>query len=108
MKRRFVAAILAASVLVIGGGCASVLEELIPGEPPNVSTVVYGTVESVRPIERKVTEHDGAEIVVRLDDGTTTAVVQAGSQGLARGQRVRVLSGAEGSRVESAVAERSI
>jgi outer membrane lipoprotein SlyB len=84
------------------------LEEQIHGEPPSISTVVYGTVESVRPIDHKLAGHEGAEIVVRLQDGTTIAVVQAGSQGFARGQRVRVLSGAAGSRVESAVAGSSI
>lgn len=88
--KRFVATLLA-----IAGGCAISIEEIpfdehISGEPPKIFTVVYGTVESVRP----------AEIVVRLQDGTTIAVVRAGSQGFAPGQRVRVLSGSGGSRVE--------
>jgi outer membrane lipoprotein SlyB len=39
---------------------------------------------------------------VRLDSGATIAVVQGGSQGFEAGQRVRVLSGPRGSRVEHA------
>jgi outer membrane lipoprotein SlyB len=98
MTKRLIAAVLAASLLAIAGGCAIHLEEIpfdehISGEPPQIFTVLYGTIESVRP---------DAEIVVRLEDGTTIAVVQAGSQGFAPGQRVRVLSGAGGSRLERA------
>jgi len=53
-------------------------------------------------IEHNATEHNGTEIVVRLDSGHTIAVVQAGSEGFERGQRVRVLQGPGGSRVEHA------
>jgi outer membrane lipoprotein SlyB len=53
-------------------------------------------------IEHKATAQDGEEIVVRLDNGTTIAVVQGGPQGFEAGQRVRVLSGSKGSRVEHA------
>lgn len=150
MKQSFIAAILAASALALTAGCASLdPQDYKRREPPSVSTVTYGTVESVRPvrvgedhapvgtiagaavggllgnsighgngrgvatvlgavaggfagnaIEHKVSEQNGEEIVVRLDNGTTIAVVQAGSQGFERGQRVRVLQGAKGSRVE--------
>ena len=51
-------------------------------------------------IEHKATEQNGAEIVVRLDSGRTVAVTQGGAEGFQRGDRVRVLSGPAGSRVE--------
>jgi outer membrane lipoprotein SlyB len=51
-------------------------------------------------IEHKATEQNGAEIVVHLDSGGTIAVVQGASPWFERGQRVRVLSGAGGSRIE--------
>jgi outer membrane lipoprotein SlyB len=53
-------------------------------------------------IEHNATAQNGEEIIVRLDSGATIAVVQAGSQGFEAGQRVRVLSGPKGSRVEHA------
>lgn len=52
-------------------------------------------------IEHKATEQNGEELVVRLDNGSTIAVTQ-GAQGFERGQRVRVLTGAGGARVEHA------
>jgi outer membrane lipoprotein SlyB len=52
-------------------------------------------------IEHNATAQNGEEIVVRLDNGSTIAVVQ-GAQGFERSQRVRVLSGPRGSRVEHA------
>jgi outer membrane lipoprotein SlyB len=45
-------------------------------------------------------EQTGEELVVRLDSGQTIAVVQGGSQGFERGQRVRVLMDAQRARVE--------
>jgi len=53
-------------------------------------------------IEHNASAQNGEEIVVRLDNGPTIAVVQGGSQWFERGQRVRVLSGPRGSRVEHA------
>jgi len=53
-------------------------------------------------IERHATAQDGQEIVIRLDSGTTIAVVQGAAQGFETGQRVRVLTGPKGSRVEPA------
>jgi len=53
-------------------------------------------------IERHATAQDGQEIVIRLDNGTTIAVVQGAAQGFETGQRVRVLTGPKGSRVEPA------
>ena len=52
-------------------------------------------------IEHKVGEQDGQEIIIRLEGGSTIAVVQPGSQ-VSAGQRVRVLTGPKGSRVEPA------
>jgi outer membrane lipoprotein SlyB len=52
-------------------------------------------------IEHNASAQNGEEIVVHLDNGSTIAVVQ-GAQGFERGQRVRVLSGTRGSRVEHA------
>jgi outer membrane lipoprotein SlyB len=51
-------------------------------------------------IEHSATQHDGEEIVVRLDNGSTIAVVQGGSQNLRPGDRVQVLNGGPGARVE--------
>jgi len=51
-------------------------------------------------IEHRVTEQDGEEIVVRLDNGSTIAVVQGGSLNLRPGDRVQVLNGGRGARVE--------
>jgi outer membrane lipoprotein SlyB len=51
-------------------------------------------------IEHRATGHDGQEIVVRLDDGSTIALVQGGPAELRPGDRVQVLNGAGGARVE--------
>lgn len=51
-------------------------------------------------IEHSATQHEGEEIVVRLDNGSTIAVVQGGSQNLRPGDRVQVLNGGRGARVE--------
>lgn len=53
-------------------------------------------------IERDATTQNGEEIVVRLDGGPSIAVVQGGLPDFAPGQRVRVLTGRGGSRVEHA------
>ena len=53
-------------------------------------------------VERHVNQEDGQEIVIRLESGSTIGIVQPGSQGFAAGQRVRVLTGPKGSRVEPA------
>jgi outer membrane lipoprotein SlyB len=51
-------------------------------------------------IEHKVSEHDGEEISVRLDNGSTIAVTQGGSGSLRPGDRVQVVNGRGGARVE--------
>jgi outer membrane lipoprotein SlyB len=53
-------------------------------------------------IERNVTAQDGQEIVVRLDSGSTIAVVQGGAREFEAGERVRVFTGPSGARVERA------
>ena len=53
-------------------------------------------------IEHDATAQNGEEIVVHLDNGPSIAIVQGGLQDFAPGQRVRVLTGAQGSRVEHA------
>ena len=53
-------------------------------------------------IERNATTQNGEEVVVRLDNGQTIAVVQGGWQDFASGQRVQVVTGRGGSRVEHA------
>ena len=51
-------------------------------------------------VERHVTAQDGQEVVVRLENGSTIAVVQPGMQNFSIGERVRVLTGPKGTRVE--------
>ena len=51
-------------------------------------------------IEHRVSEHEAQEITVRLDNGSTIAVVQGGAAELRPGDRVQVLSGPGGARVE--------
>jgi len=51
-------------------------------------------------IEHKVSQHDAQEITVRLDNGSTIAVVQDGPAELRPGDRVQVLSGSGSARVE--------
>ena len=53
-------------------------------------------------IQHSVTQEIGEEIVVRLDTGQTIAIVQGGSQDYFAGQRVQVVTGRGGSRVEHA------
>ncbi|HEX9434626.1 MAG TPA: glycine zipper 2TM domain-containing protein [Burkholderiales bacterium] len=53
-------------------------------------------------IEQRVTTHKGEEITVRLDTGETIAIVQPGWQDFAAGQRVQVVTGRGGARVQHA------
>jgi outer membrane lipoprotein SlyB len=53
-------------------------------------------------LEHGVTAQNGEEVVVRLDNGQTIAVVQGGWQDFAAGQRVQVVTGRGGARVEHA------
>src|SRR5258706_3757242 len=54
-------------------------------------------------IERNGTAQNGEEVVVRLDNGQTIAVVQGGWQDFAAGQRVQVVTGSGGSPVRHAL-----
>jgi outer membrane lipoprotein SlyB len=53
-------------------------------------------------VHRRYGTHDGQEILIRLDDGSTLTVVQPGKPGFDPGQRVRVLKGPKGRRVSPA------
>jgi outer membrane lipoprotein SlyB len=140
------------AVTVLAGGCATFSPaDYDYREARAVQTVVYGTIQSVRPvrlnedeapvgtiaggaiggllgnsighgggraaatilgavgggflgnsIEHGSTAQNGEEIVVRLDSGATIAVVQGGPERFEAGQRVRVLTGPRGARVEHA------
>ena len=70
-----------------GGGVATILGAVGGGFAGNA-------------IEHDATQRSGEEIVVRLDSGATVAVVQGASPWFQRGERVRVLTGRSGSRVE--------
>jgi outer membrane lipoprotein SlyB len=152
VKQGLTAAMLAASALAVAGGCTSFApQDYGYSEARSIESVVYGTIESVRPvrlnedhggvgtgagavigglagnelghgagravttilgaiggglagnaIERNATAQSGTEIVVRLDSGASIAVVQGASEQFETGQRVRVLTGRGGSRVEHA------
>ena len=152
MKQNLIAAMLAGSALAVAGGCASFApQDYGYSEARSIESVVYGTIESVRPvrlnedhggvgsaagavigglagnelghgagravttilgaiggglagnaIERNATAQRGTEIVVRLDSGASIAVVQGASEQFETGQRVRILTGRGGSRVEHA------
>src|SRR6266850_1449609 len=123
MKHATPAALLLCAALT--SGCASVGPQVYnASEARSVESVQYGTVVSVRPveikgdravvgtlagvgggvagnaIEQRTTTQKGEEIVVRLDSGETIAVVQGGWQDFAAGQRVQVVTGRGGARVE--------
>ena len=152
MKQNLIAAMLAGLALAVAGGCASFApQDYGYSEARSIESVVYGIIESVRPvrlnedhggvgsaagavigglagnelghgagravttilgaiggglagnaIERNATAQSGTEIVVRLDSGASIAVVQGASEQFETGQRVRVLTGRGGSRVEHA------
>ena len=111
MKQVFIAALLAASAFALAGWSNFPPEHYDYSEAGSIQDVSYGTVDSVRRVNFDEDYEDsgigprrqtGEEIVVRLDSGQIIAVVQDGSQGFQPGQRVRVLTGATGTRVELA------
>jgi outer membrane lipoprotein SlyB len=67
--------------------------------PRRIQAAVGGVAGSVagEAIERNVKSGDGLEVVVRLDDNQTVAVVQANDVEFSPGQRVQVLMGRDGS-----------
>ncbi|MCP5268556.1 MAG: glycine zipper 2TM domain-containing protein [Zoogloeaceae bacterium] len=74
----------------IGGGKGQIVGAV-------VGAVVGGMAGAA--IEEGVTKKTGLEITVRLDNGTLTAIVQEGDEIFHAGDRVRLLSGAGGTRV---------
>jgi len=74
----------------IGGGKGQVVGAVI-------GAVVGGVAGAA--IEEGATRKTGLEITVRLDNGQLTAVVQEGDEAFRAGDRVRLLSGAGGTRV---------
>ena len=86
---------------VIGGLAGSTLGR----GPGGLATTILGAIGgglAGNAIEHSATAQNGEEIIVRLENGQTIAVVQGGFQDFAPGQRVRVLGGPERSRVEHA------
>lgn len=68
-----------------------------------IGAVLLGTVAggfAGNAIQRNLGDKDGQEIVIRLDNGSSIAIVQPGMQDFEPGQRVRVMTGPKGSRVE--------
>ena len=74
----------------VGGGKGQIVGAV-------VGAVVGGLAGSA--IEEGVTRKTGLEITVRLDNGQLTAIVQEGDEIFRAGDRVRLLSGAGGTRV---------
>jgi outer membrane lipoprotein SlyB len=85
---------------VIGGLAGSELGHGAGGAVTTILGAIGGGLAG-NALEHSATAQTGEEIVVRLDSGQTIAVVQ-GAQGFERGQRVRVLTGEKGARVEHA------
>jgi outer membrane lipoprotein SlyB len=127
MKRLIIAALFAPAV-ALTAACASLSpQDYSAREARSVEAVQYGSVVSVRPVRinggdqapvgtfagaavggllGSTIGHGGGSaagaILVRLDNGQTIAVVQGGWQDFAAGQRVQVVTGRGGSRVEHA------
>jgi outer membrane lipoprotein SlyB len=117
VKQAFFAALLAASTFALAGGSPFPPEDYDYKAAGSIHDVLYGTLESVRRVdfqenpadtefrprdENRLREQTGEELVVRLDTGGSIAVIQGGSRGFQPGQRVRVLRGPRGARVELA------
>jgi outer membrane lipoprotein SlyB len=115
IKHVFFAALLATSTFMLAGASTAPPEDYDYRAAGSIQDVLYGTIESVRRVdfrenpaatefrpsdETAPREQTGEEIVVRLDTGGAIAVVQGGSRGFQPGQRVRVLTGRGGARVE--------
>lgn len=88
----------AASGAVIGGVGGSHMGR---GSGQIVGAVVGAVVGGLAgaAAEEGITRKTGLEITVRLDNGQLTAVVQEGDEVFHAGERVRLLSGAGGTRV---------
>jgi outer membrane lipoprotein SlyB len=64
----------------------------------SVAGAVAGSIAG-RALENAVSAKEGLEISVRLDSGSLTVVLQPDGESFKPGERVRVLSGAKGTRV---------
>ena len=85
--------------VVAGGATGAVLGSTIGGgSGKTIATVVGAIVGGVAgsAVEEKVTQKDGLEITVKLDNGETIVIVQEADEDLRAGMRVRVLSGSDG------------
>ena len=90
---------------IAGAGVGGLLGSAVGHGNGSIAGAILGAVGgglAGNAIEHNATTHNGEEVVVRLDNGQTIAVVQGGWQDFAAGQRVQVVSGRGGSRVEHA------
>jgi outer membrane lipoprotein SlyB len=87
---------------IAGAAIGGLLGNEIGGGVGRVAATVVGAVAGGiggNAVEKRLTRDNGEEIVVRLDGGRTVAVTQGGHS-VETGDRVRVLTGPGGSRVE--------
>jgi len=85
--------------VVAGGATGAVLGSTVGrGSGKTIATVVGAIVGGLAgsAVEEKVTEKDGLEITVKLNNGETLVIVQEADEELRDGMRVRVLSGSDG------------
>jgi outer membrane lipoprotein SlyB len=90
---------------IAGAGVGGLLGSAVGHGNGSIAGAILGAVGgglAGNAIEHNATTHNGEEVVVRLDNGQTIAVVQGGWQDFAAGQRVQVVTGRGGSRVEHA------
>ena len=81
--------------LVGGGGVGYAIGREIDNGGSHVGRAVGGVVGAVagQAIEKKITEQDGLEITIEMDNGRVIAIVQAATVDFTDGERVRVLTG---------------
>jgi outer membrane lipoprotein SlyB len=85
--------------VVAGGATGAALGNTIgQGSAKTISTVVGAIVGGLAgsAVEEKVTEKDGFEITVKLDNGETIVIVQEADEDIRVGMRARVLRGSDG------------
>jgi len=85
--------------VIAGGALGAVLGSSTSHDS---GSVIAGTAEAIAgglaggAVEEEVTKKDGIEITVELDNGKTLAVVQEADESFQVGERVRVLTGPDG------------
>jgi len=87
--------------ILAGAAIGDILGEIVGNG--GVAAAVLGTVAGGfvgNAVQRKAWNKEEQEIAIRLDNGSTVSVVQPGMQDFEPGQRVRVVTGPKGSRVE--------